>query len=61
VTEVVVPVTVPPVNVTAPVFTLKTLNCIPLTRLVEGNVMTVADAEFIAMVVPARMSATVTV
>jgi Flp pilus assembly CpaF family ATPase len=57
----VVPVTVPPVNVTAPVLTLKTLNCIPLTRLVEGNVMTVAEAEFMAIVVPARMSATVTV
>jgi hypothetical protein len=33
----------------------------PFTRLVEGNVMTVAEAEFMAIVVPAKMSATVTV
>jgi hypothetical protein len=59
--ELTVPVTVPPVKVTAPVLTLKTLSCIPLTRLVEGNVITVAEAEFMAIVVPARMSATVTV
>jgi hypothetical protein len=59
--EVVVPVTVPPVKVTAPVLTLKTLSCIPFTRLVEGNVIMVALAEFMAIVVPARISATVTV
>ena len=59
--EFTVPVTVPPVNVTAPVLTLNTLTRIPLTRLVEGNVITVAEAEFMAIVVPARMSATVTV
>jgi hypothetical protein len=59
--DVVVPVTVPPVKVTAPVLTLNTLTIMPLTRLVEGNVITVALAEFMAIVVPARMSATVTV
>jgi hypothetical protein len=59
--EVVVPVTVPPVKVTAPVLTLNTLTIIPFTRLADGNVMTVAEAEFMAIVVPARMSATVTV
>jgi hypothetical protein len=59
--ETEVPVTVPPVNVTAPVLTLKTLSCIPFTRLVDGNVITVAEAEFMAIVVPAKMSATVTV
>jgi hypothetical protein len=59
--EVVVPVTVPPVNVTAPVLTLNTLSCIPLIRLAAGSVMTVALAEFMAIVVPAKISATVTV
>jgi hypothetical protein len=55
------PVTVPPVKVTAPVLTLNTFSCIPFTRLLEGNVITVAEAEFMQIVVPARMSATVTV
>jgi len=59
--ELTVPVTVPPVKVTAPVLTLNTLSIMPLTRLVEGNVITVALAEFMQIVVPARMSATVTV
>ena len=59
--EVAAPVTVPPVKVTAPVFTLKTLSIMPLTRLAAGKVMTVALAEFMQIVVPARMSATVTV
>jgi hypothetical protein len=59
--ELMLPVTVPPVKVTAPVLTLNTLTIIPLTRLVEGNVITVAEAEFMQIVVPARMSATVTV
>jgi hypothetical protein len=56
-----VPVTVPPVKVTAPVFTENTLSIIPLTRLEEGRVTTVALAEFMQIVVPARMSATVAV
>jgi hypothetical protein len=59
--ELTVPVTVPPVKVTAPVFTLNTFSFMPFTRLLEGKVITVADAEFMAIVVPARMSATVTV
>jgi hypothetical protein len=59
--ELTIPVTVPPVKVTAPVLTLNTLIIMPLTRLVEGKVITVAAAEFMAIVVPARMSATVTV
>jgi hypothetical protein len=59
--EFTVPVTVPPVKVTAPVFTLNTLTIMPFTRLLEGKVITVAEAEFMQIVVPARMSATVTV
>jgi hypothetical protein len=59
--ELTVPVTVPPVKVTAPVLTLNTFTIIPFTRLVEGSVMTVALAEFMAIVVPDRMSAIVTV
>jgi hypothetical protein len=59
--ELTVPVTVPPVKVTVPVFTLNTLRRIPLTRLLEGSVITVAEAEFMQIVVPARMSPTVTV
>jgi hypothetical protein len=59
--EFTVPVTVPPVKVTAPVLTLKTFSFMPFTRLLEGNVTTVADAEFMQIVVPARISATVTV
>jgi hypothetical protein len=59
--EVTDPVTVPPLKVTAPVLTLKTLRVMPLTRLLDGSVTTVADAEFMQIVVPARMSATVAV
>jgi hypothetical protein len=59
--EVTAPVTVPPVKVTAPVFTLYTFTVIPFTRLTEGKVTTVALAEFMAIVVPAKISATVTV
>jgi len=59
--DTVEPVTVPPVKVTAPVFTLNTLTFMPFTRLADGSVITVAVAEFMAIVVPARMSATVTV
>jgi hypothetical protein len=59
--DVTVPVTVPPVNVTAPVLTLIAFTRIPLTRLADGRVMTVALAEFMTIVLPAKMSATVTV